>query len=146
MRKSYECGATNADKLRRLGGAADINFMVMRFTVAITKLSLILAAFMVVGCSSASKDVRDRVSKGMDKDEVLEELGNPSRSKRVKGADRWSYDQYDGDVKTTTHVYFKSGKVSDVLRDDDLVKQIKELSEQKKTYRKKRKSTKFKDL
>ena len=118
----------------------------MKFAVVIKKLSLIWVVLAAVGCSSPTKDIRQRVSKGMDKDEVLQELGNPSRSKRVRGADRWSYDQYKEDVKTTTHVYFKSGKVTDIIRDDQLVKQLKELSEQKKNYREKQKSKKFRDL
>lgn len=100
--------------------------------MTILKLALIGAAMSLVSCSSPSKDIRSRVSKGMDKDAVLEELGNPSRSKRVDGADRWSYDQYTGDEKQVTHVYFKKGRVSFVGRDDELVKELKEMSMQKK--------------
>ena len=111
--------------------------------VTIFKLALVWVALTLVGCSSPSKDIRKRVSKGMDKDAVLEELGNPSRSKRVKGADRWSYDQYAGNDKQVTHVYFKKGKVSFVGRDDELVKELKELSEKKKSTDNK---SKFRDL
>ena len=114
--------------------------------MAILKLVIIWVILALIGCSSPTKDIREKVAKGMDKDDVLQVLGNPTRSKRVRGADRWSYDQYNNDKKTTTHVYFKSGKVSEVIRDDELVKQLKEMSEQKKTYRKKKKSQQFRDL
>ena len=85
----------------------------------------------LAGCSSPRKDISQKVSKGMDKDAVLQILGNPSRSKHVNGADRWSYDEYINGDKQVTHIYFKKGKVTFVGRDDELIKELKNLEEKK---------------
>ena len=95
---------------------------------------LVFCAFLtLVSCSSSPTDIRKRVRVGMDKSEVLEILGNPSRSKRVKGADRWDYDMYDeNDRRVVNYVYFKSGRVSYVGRDDEFERDLKKLNSQKK--------------
>lgn len=98
--------------------------------------------FLVLGCSTATKPVQERVSKGMDKDQVLDILGNPSRSKRVSGADKWSYDQHINGKKTTVHVYFENATVTYVGSDEDFEKSLKESVLQKNDS----KASDFKDL
>jgi outer membrane protein assembly factor BamE (lipoprotein component of BamABCDE complex) len=84
-----------------------------------------------VGCATQPKAVQETVSPGMDKDQVLNILGNPSRSKRVSGADRWSYDQHIDGKKTTVHVYFKDAKVSFVGSDEEFEKSLKKTAAEK---------------
>lgn len=119
----------------------------LRIAVSIV-LSLILA-----GCSGPQKSPKELVRKGMDKAEVLEILGNPSRTGRVRGSDRWSYDTYQNDTREVTYVFFKAGKVTSVgdspggpipESDSKLGKELKQLNKDKKKQRMKNEG--FRDL
>lgn len=77
-----------------------------------------------LSCASPQKSNQQRVSVGMDKDQVLQVLGNPSRSKRVSGSDRWSYDEYVDGSKQVLQVYFQNGRVRFVGTDEAFEKSL----------------------
>lgn len=83
-------------------------------------LATLLGVF--TGCSSAEKRPEDQVQLGMDKSAVLEILGNPKRTARVRGADRWTYETPKNEKVDLLDIYFQDGKVSYVgaPRTDDL--------------------------
>jgi outer membrane protein assembly factor BamE (lipoprotein component of BamABCDE complex) len=80
----------------------------------------------IAGCASRETEIKKIVQPGMDKDQVLKAMGNPSRSKRISGADKWSYDSYVNGQKKTIQVYFQDGKVQFVGADDDVERAILE--------------------
>ncbi len=51
------------------------------------------------------------VFNGMDKDQVLNEVGTPQLTKRRNGMDIWQFSFYQGENKTIKEVHFKDGKV-----------------------------------
>lgn len=81
-----------------------------------------------MGCSSPNrKDQLSRVKSGMTKEQVLGITGNPSRSGRVQGADKWSYDIYDSEKRRVDiiDIYFTDGTVDIVGSEDSLKARFK---------------------
>ena len=68
----------------------------------------------------------NQVKSGMTKAEVLGIAGNPSRSGRVQGADKWSYDIKNDDNQRVKiiDVYFTSGRVSFVGSEEVFASQL----------------------
>ncbi len=88
----------------------------------------ILSLFVISACSSADKaDELGQVKSGMTKAEVLGIAGNPSRSGRVQGADKWSYDILDDEKRRVRiiDVYFTSGRVSFIGSEDEFESSLK---------------------
>jgi outer membrane protein assembly factor BamE (lipoprotein component of BamABCDE complex) len=80
-------------------------------------MKFIIAAFAIftlIGCSSTRVRTLSKIKTGMSKPSVLDIAGNPSRSSRVEGADRWSYDYWSGDERKTLNVHFVDGAVTQV--------------------------------
>ncbi len=78
------------------------------------KYSLLLWSFLLfTACASHPElhDLETKVSGGMDKDEVLDVMGNPQLTKRRQSQDIWQYYFYEGDNRTIKEVHFKDGKV-----------------------------------
>ncbi len=48
----------------------------------------------------------------MDKADVLEKIGSPTRKARIFGQDRWTYELDSSSGATTTYVFFQEGKVT----------------------------------
>ena len=78
--------------------------------------NILLAALMFFAASCASTEHQSlrKIKVGMSKDAVLDIAGNPSRSSRISGADRWSYDYWSGDKRSTMNVHFVEGSVSSI--------------------------------
>lgn len=93
-----------------------------RLNLAIT---LLLSA-LLVGCSTSPKKQLDAVKRGMSKSEVLALAGNPSRTSRLAGADRWSYDIRDNNKRKleTVDVYFSKGAVQYVGSEEAFQQQL----------------------
>lgn len=58
--------------------------------------------------TSALKDW-EKIKPGMEKQDVLEVMGNPSRTQRFHGKDRWTYIFYDSRIKFEKEVQFFEG-------------------------------------
>lgn len=80
------------------------------------------------GCSTLNQsESLSRVKQGMSKEQVLGIAGNPSRSDRSKGSDRWAYDIKDEQKRKTDtiEVYFSEGRVQYVGSENTFESQIK---------------------
>jgi outer membrane protein assembly factor BamE len=64
----------------------------------------------LIGCQSNPKIQFEKISEGMEKNEVLGLMGPPSASFRFSGRDRWIYRFYDRDQKFVKEVHFSEGK------------------------------------
>lgn len=64
----------------------------------------------VGGCATGPKVV-DRIQVGMDKDQVLRELGNPQQTYRRHGKDHWIYSFHESDQELIRTVSFANGQV-----------------------------------
>jgi outer membrane protein assembly factor BamE (lipoprotein component of BamABCDE complex) len=71
----------------------------------------IAAATLLTGCASPGPHNLRKVDVGMEKAEVLEQIGNPVRTGRHQGQDRWTYLTPDN---SETFIYFSEGKVTHV--------------------------------
>jgi outer membrane protein assembly factor BamE (lipoprotein component of BamABCDE complex) len=85
--------------------------------------AIIMLSFMgliLSGCSTPQSKALKEIQVGMDKADVLEIAGNPSRITRHLGQDRWTYEDFSnsssvstaGSGKKTTFVYFSEGRVT----------------------------------
>jgi hypothetical protein len=79
----------------------------------ILALSLALvSASLFFGCATTRHQEFTRVKPGMDKQAVLEFAGNPDRTMRYQGKDRWIYDFRLDDYNTDSQeVHFQEGRV-----------------------------------
>lgn len=73
--------------------------------------SLYLSSLLFIGCASNFDADLKKVRIGDDKDRVLEILGNPKRSTRIKDKDRWTYVYQKDGQQQTEHIDFQDGKV-----------------------------------
>lgn len=74
---------------------------------------LILAALAVLlpACQTSMLKSFESVRPGMDKHQVLEALGSPTATTRMRGKDRWIYRFYDDGIRFEKEVHFLSGTV-----------------------------------
>lgn len=70
---------------------------------------LTLASYIVIGCQTPAKVDFAKVSAGMEKQDVLEIMGNPARTERFHGKDRWTYIFYDERTRMEKEVHFLEG-------------------------------------
>lgn len=72
--------------------------------------SILLATIWTIAAcqSSPLKDFAE-VKPGMEKDDVLAVMGNPSRTQRFHGKDRWTYIFYDQRIRFEKEVQFFEG-------------------------------------
>lgn len=106
---------------------------------------LLIALLLVTACATDSLSQFSKVQDGMDKDQVLEILGNPQRTEKQSGADKWGYRYFSGENKETQtlkYVRFINGKVvsfGDDQEEQERLEKIKENSLKKEALRKKQK-------
>ena len=72
-------------------------------------LSLLLSALFVIGCQSSMVRQFSSVKPGMEKDDVLEIMGSPTRTQRFHGKDRWTYIFYDERIRFEKEIQFFEG-------------------------------------
>lgn len=78
--------------------------------IKIVGMSLLLT--IMWGCAHSPKDNFARLQMGMGKADVIEIMGNPTRTSRKHGSDRWTY-EYEVDGKMVSNdVFFQAGKVT----------------------------------
>lgn len=68
---------------------------------------------MVSSCATHKPKALKAAQIGMDKSDVLEALGNPTRKTRQHGLDRWTYESNPGEaISEVTYIFFDGGKVT----------------------------------
>lgn len=83
----------------------------MKGVMTVNSILLIpLCSFLLWGCQTLPADDFERLKPGMDKNEVLEIMGNPQRSERWHGMDRWTYIFFDTSKRQEKEVHFSQGK------------------------------------
>lgn len=68
-----------------------------------------LAFIFVLGCQTPAHLDWAKVHAGLDKDQVLELMGNPVRTERIKGKDRWTFVFYENQIRREKEVHFLEG-------------------------------------
>ncbi len=75
-------------------------------------LCLTIFGALFMGCATTRHQEFTKVKQGMDKQAVLEFAGNPDRTMRWQGKDRWIYDFRIDDFSTDSQeVHFQEGRV-----------------------------------
>jgi outer membrane protein assembly factor BamE (lipoprotein component of BamABCDE complex) len=84
---------------------------------------------LLAGCASAPPlpEALDSIAVGMDKDKVLESVGNPQRTYREESQDHWIYIYYSKDKEWRRDIVFAAGKVVRVTRPQAKEEWVKEL-------------------
>lgn len=80
---------------------------------------IIAAAFFSSACQTNELKAYEKLKVGMDKDDVLGIMGNPTRTQRWQGKDRWTYRFYHDDAAYLREVHFEDSKavyVGDVVQ------------------------------
>lgn len=117
------------------------------------RFGFLLISLWLTACASTPHADLDEVRSGMDKDQVLQKVGNPKRTFRASGQDHWIYVYFQDGQEVARQIDFADGKVVKVGRPvnkNSLERQL-ENSESMEEYESKarahqRKSSKFKDV
>lgn len=75
---------------------------IIAFTVLVGSLGL-------TACQTNMYKEYQKIHPGMEKDDVLEVMGNPQRTQRFHGKDRWTYVFYDNKLRHEKEVQFFEG-------------------------------------
>lgn len=76
------------------------------------KFAWLLLPLALAGCQTPTWKNFDRVRQGQYKDNVIEEIGNPSATRRVHGQDWWIYNFWNHpDGEMPREVHFENGRV-----------------------------------
>lgn len=67
-----------------------------------------------LGCASHQKQALSKIQVGMDKADVLEKIGSPTRKARIFGQDRWTYEL--DSVSRNNYIRFLSRRKSYLYR------------------------------
>jgi outer membrane protein assembly factor BamE len=71
----------------------------------------VLIFFMgLLGCQTNPKRQFEKISNGMEKNNVLHLMGPPTTSLRFSGKDRWIYRFYENDERFVKEIHFLDGK------------------------------------
>jgi len=78
--------------------------------ITISLLVLIFSS-VIFGCATSLKQDLQKIDTGMDKSDVLNLLGSPWITRRVKTQDHWIYRFYEADQEYRKQFVFEYGKV-----------------------------------
>ena len=82
------------------------NFMLSKLLMLLLGSSLFL-----IGCQTNTLKEFEKITPGMEKDDVLSYIGSPSTSLRLHGRDRWIYVFYTDRIRFEKEVHFFEGGV-----------------------------------
>ena len=77
----------------------------------LSEFVLLFSLFALSACATKTVDNIKRVQVGMDKSDVLEILGNPTRQSRSLGMDRWTYEIENPSGLQSNYIFFDGGIV-----------------------------------
>ena len=66
----------------------------------------LLFSFYLTACQTSQLSEFNKVKNGMDKDTVIDLMGNPQRLERFHSKDRWTYVFYDERVRYEKEIHF----------------------------------------
>lgn len=69
-------------------------------------IPVILLGLLTTGCQTNMLNQFNAVKPGMEKDDVLDIMGSPSRAQRFHGKDRWTYIFYSDRIRFEKEVHF----------------------------------------
>lgn len=96
-------------------------------------MSLVAVAYLFcISCASTSVDPFSDLKEGMDKDKVLQVIGNPYRTEKSAVKEKWGYRYYSGKDKekeTLKYVEFINGRVSAFGEDEVEMRRLEQLKE-----------------
>lgn len=72
-------------------------------------ITLLASIWMMTACQSSPLKDFAQVKPGMEKNDVLDVMGNPSRTQRFHGKDRWTYIFYDQRIRFEKEIQFFEG-------------------------------------
>ncbi|WP_413289722.1 outer membrane protein assembly factor BamE [Bdellovibrio sp. HCB337] len=76
---------------------------------SILAFTMVIGSFLLLGCQTNMLKAYQKVTPGMEKDDVLEVMGSPQRTQRFHGKDRWTYVFYEDRVRYEKEVQFFEG-------------------------------------
>lgn len=76
---------------------------------SILTISLISSSLLLSACQTNMLKEYNKLHLGMEKDDVLEVMGSPTRTQRFHGKDRWSYVFYEDRIRYEKEVQFFEG-------------------------------------
>jgi outer membrane protein assembly factor BamE len=68
-------------------------------------------AIFLISCQTNMARQFEKITPGIDKDAVLDRLGNPRNITRMGGEDRWYYLYYQDEVRQQKEIHFRDGLV-----------------------------------
>ncbi|MGE4130939.1 MAG: outer membrane protein assembly factor BamE [Bdellovibrionales bacterium] len=77
---------------------------------------VVLLPFLWMAACSSIPTLLNDIKPGMDKDQVLDRVGNPKRTFRDRGYDNWTYIYHNNNQWWRRDVVFENGKVIKVTR------------------------------
>ncbi len=75
-------------------------------------LLMLILISVLTACVSTPFQLSEKIKPGQEKADVLETLGNPNRTRRVKMQDQWEYVFYKKDEMRIFIVYLEDSKVT----------------------------------
>ncbi|WP_291516515.1 outer membrane protein assembly factor BamE [Bdellovibrio sp. ArHS] len=72
-------------------------------------IPVVLLGLLTTACQTSMLKQFGEVRPGMEKDDVLDLMGSPSRTQRFQGKDRWTYVFYDDRIRFEKEVQFFNG-------------------------------------
>lgn len=76
---------------------------------SILTISLISSSLLLSACQTNMLKEYNKLHLGMEKDDVLEVMGTPTRTQRFHGKDRWSYVFYEDRIRYEKEIQFFEG-------------------------------------
>lgn len=100
----------------RLGMSPMIYWELMNRSMPFIRLGALALVCLMAGCATSLKENIGKVRVGMEKDQVLDLLGGPMRTRRVQGQDRWTYVYYENQNQHQTEFRFRHGQVVKIAK------------------------------
>jgi len=74
-----------------------------------TLVFMVVIGSLLMGCQTNMLKEYQKLSPGMEKDDVLQVMGSPQRTQRFHGKDRWTYIFYDSRTRYEKEIQFFEG-------------------------------------
>lgn len=71
--------------------------------------TLMVGSLLLLGCQTNMLKAYQKITPGMEKDDVLEVMGSPQRTQRFHGKDRWTYIFYEDRTRYEKEIQFFEG-------------------------------------
>lgn len=75
----------------------------------LTAISAVILSLLTTGCQTSMLKQFGEIKPGMEKAQVLNVMGSPSRTQRFHGKDKWTYVFYDDSIRFEKEIQFFEG-------------------------------------